>query len=302
MNNNLLHFINYKYPNSNNYTFNRNSVFFDNNNTKYVVKQNKNDFKNTYEYLISRGFGYLPKLEYIDDNYYVYKYINNLNLPDEQKISDVIKLIILLHSKTVYYKDISKDEIKEMYENLSNKIQNTYMYYEDIITMIEDNIYMSPSEYMLARNISSFFNALDFCKNLLDRWYDIMKSKSKKREVLLHNNLDLSHVINDKHSNILISFDKSKRGIPIYDFISLYNKYYDKYDFASLYREYTLKFPLFEEEKLLMYIILFIPKKISFDKNEMTSLINVSKLCNYLYITNNLFMEEQTKEHKIQDH
>ena len=176
------------------------------------------------------------------------------------------------------------------------------MYYEDIITMIEDNIYMSPSQYMLARNISSFFNALDFCKNLLDRWYDIMKNKSKKREVLLHNNLDLSHVVNDKNLNFLISFDKSKRGIPIYDFIDLYNKYYDKYDFVSLYREYTLKFPLFEEEKLLMYINLFIPKKILFDKNEMTSLINVSKLCNYLYITNNLFMEEQAKKSKIQDH
>lgn len=293
MNKYLLSYIKLKYPNSNDFKFYDNSIIFTNNGHKYVIKKNKNDYLSLYKYLDSRGFIYLPKLEYIDKNIYVYKYENDLFIPSEQKISDLVRLIALLHNKTVYYKDISKDEVKEIYEKLSYKISDTYMYYEDIISMIEGNIYMSPSYYMLARNISSFFNVLDFCKKTLDSWYELMKNKTKKREVLLHNNLDLSHVITNKESK-LISFDKARRDIPIYDFIYLYKKCYDKYDFTSLYKEYLTKFQLLEEEKILMYIILFIPKKVSLNDSEIKNVIEVSKLCNYLYITNNLFMEDKS--------
>ena len=181
MNKYLLSYIKLKYPNSNNFKFYDNSIIFTNNGHKYVIKKNKNDYLSLYKYLDSRGFIYLPKLEYIDKNIYVYKYENDLFIPSEQKISDLVRLIALLHNKTVYYKDISKDEVKEIYEKLSYKISDTYMYYEDIISMIEGNIYMSPSYYMLARNISSFFNVLDFCKKTLDSWYELMKNKTKKR-------------------------------------------------------------------------------------------------------------------------
>ena len=43
-----------------------------------------------------------------------------------------------------------------------------------------------------------------------------------------------------------------------------------------------------------MYIILFIPKKVSLNDSEIKNVIEVSKLCNYLYITNNLFMEDKS--------
>ena len=46
-------------------------------------------------------------------------------MPKEQRMSDLIKTSALLHNKTVYYKDTSVDEVKELYEYLSNKIVNT---------------------------------------------------------------------------------------------------------------------------------------------------------------------------------
>ena len=87
-------------------------------------------------------------------------------------------LISLLHSKTAYYKEIDYDEYKNIYENLNNKIDYIYNYYLDVINMIESKIYMSPSEYLLARNISKIFSCIYFCKKYI-------RCKSPQRESLL---------------------------------------------------------------------------------------------------------------------
>ena len=121
-----------------------------------------------------------------------------------------------------------------LYEYLSNKIVSTYNYYDDVINMVESRVYMSPSEYMLARNCSMIFNCLEFSKNTLDDWYKKMEKTSKKRIVLLHNNLDVRHLIRNDE-NILISWNNAKRGLPIYDFINLYKNNFADYDFNELY-------------------------------------------------------------------
>lgn len=280
--------------------YNNAIVYIDNNLNKFVAKNNNNDILSLYNYLNSRGFNYLPELSFCNNFGYIYRFKEDIITPNEQKISDLVKLDALLHNKTVYYKDITIDEIKEMYEKLKDKINSTYNYYDDLVTMIEGNIYMSPSYYLLIRNCSSIFSCLNFCLNELDKWYDKVSSSSKKRVVLLHNNLDVKHLIKSK-DNILISWDKAARDLPIYDFIKLYKNNYDKYDFNILYKEYIKKFPLLEEEKLLMFIILFIPWKINFRDNELINTINVGKLCNYLYITDKLFMENEAKNTKVED-
>lgn len=296
MNNNLLNKIAKRHSsNIRKYERTNNSLIYeDDTGKKFVAKKNTNNILNIYNYLNSRGFGYLPRLVYCDNDGYVYEYEENYDMPKEQKISDLIKVISYLHNKTVYYKEVTIDEIKEMYESLTNKIEDTYNYYNDLMTVIESNVFMSPSYYMLARNCSSIFSCLEFCKNMLNDWYEIMKDKNKKRVVLLHNNLDVDHLIKS-NENILISWDNVQRQIPIYDFIYLYKNNYDKYDFIELYKEYNSKFPLLEEEKKLLYVMLFIPDKIDFSKSEMTSTINVSKLCNYLYTTDRLFMENEAE-------
>lgn len=275
-------------------------IYTDSNGQQFVAKENTNNILETYNYLNSRGFGYIPRLVYCDNNGYICEYEDNVRSPDEQKMSDLVQLDALLHNKTAYYKEISLDEIKEIYERLNNKILNTFNYYDDIVTMIENKIYMSPSEYLLARNCTSIFSCLNFCKKELTDWYDIVSLKNKKREVLLHNNLDVSHILRNKE-NILISWDKSVRELPIYDFIKLYKKNYNKYDFIALLKEYEKKFPLLDEEKKLMYVILFIPEKIVFKESEFDSTLEVGRLCNYLFTTDKLFMENETKNTEKQN-
>lgn len=285
------------------YEFLKNAIIYtDANDKKFVAKENaKNNIINIYNYLNSRGFGYLPRLIYYNNDGYVYEYVDDILTPKEQIISDVIKMDALLHNKTVYYKDVSLNEIKEIYENLRSKIDNVFNYYDDLVTMIEAKTYASPSEYMLIRNCSTIFSCLNFCICELDNWYKITSNKNKKREVLLHNNLDPSHLIRNDDS-VLISWDYATRDLPIYDFIKLYKKNYNKYDFSELYKEYIKRFPLLEEEKLLMFVILFIPWKIKFNQNELKMTIEVGKLCNYLFITDKLFMENEAKNSKEQNH
>lgn len=283
------------------YEFYKNAVIFtDEDGKKHVVKTNKNNVLQIYNYLNSRGFNYLPKLEYCDDKTYVYEFVNDISTPLEQKMSDLIKLDALLHNKTVYYKDISLDEVKETYEKLQKQINQTYEYYDNMLNLIDQDVYNSPSDYLLQRNCSMIFSCLNFCLHELDEWYEIMKKKTKVRLVLVHNNLDPSHVIK-KDSNVLLSFDNARINMPIYDFINVYKKMYDKYDFNELYKEYNKVFPLLKEEKKLMFIILFIPDKITQCKSEIKSVIKVSKLFNYLSTTDKLFMENEKKDPEKQD-
>ena len=168
------------------------------------------------------------------------------------------------------------------------------------MNIIESNIYMSPSSYMLARNCSMIFNCLEFSKNTLDDWYKKMEKTSKKRIVLLHNNLDVHHLIRNDE-NVLISWNNAKRGLPIYDFINIYKNNFADYDFNELYHEYKKRFPLTKEEEMLIFIYLFIPDKLDLTKSEMAKTIDVARLCNYLVTTDKLFMEqeaENTKEQK----
>lgn len=81
---------------------------------------------------------------------------------------DLIKLVSLLHNKTTHYKEVDFADYKTIYETLSNNIEYLYSYYNDIITLIETKVYMSPSEYLLARNISKIFGSLNFSKQELE--------------------------------------------------------------------------------------------------------------------------------------
>ena len=99
MNKYLLSYIKLKYPNSNNFKFYDNSIIFANNGHKYVIKKNKNDYLSLYKYLDSRGFIYLPKLEYIDKN--IYK-----NLLSKFNLTNDGLVLSYIFSNIDKYKDI----------------------------------------------------------------------------------------------------------------------------------------------------------------------------------------------------
>ena len=266
------------------YTKKNNTICIETETEKYVIKENKKDNK-ILDYLKTRNFDYIPKIinnKY--DKYKIMEYIDSIEVPAEQKIIDLIDLVSLLHYKTTHYKEITEDTYKETYEDLKNNIEYLYSYYNDLITIIETKVYMSPCEYLIARNISTIFKSISIAYEKLEEWYQIVKDKKKQRLVVLHNNLELDHFI-DNGKKYLISWNKSKIGIPIFDLYKLYLKHGLEFDFQELLKRYEKNYPLLEEEKKLLFILMLLPQKINLDKTEYDNTKEVGRMVDYIYKT-----------------
>lgn len=246
----------------------------------YIIKENKESIENKLKYLASRNFNNIPKY-FLLDKYIVSDYISDSNISIEERLTEIINLIALLHTKTTRYNKIDIDDYKIIYEDLNQKIEHLNNYYTSLNDYIDNEIYMSPSHYLLVLNISKIYSALTFCKNELNDWYEIIKNNKKQRKVFIHNNLELDHLIYNK-APYLISWDKSKVDIPIYDLISLYKKYYNIISFDVLLNNYQKKYPLSTEEIKLFFIIISIPKKVDFDRNEFKNIKKVKALLEQL--------------------
>ena len=254
-------------------------------NGKYVIKNKNRNNNDILKYLLSRNFDYFPKiLSDKDDDYELIEYIEDIDMPEEQKMMDMIDLIALLHSKTTYYKEVDVDDFDKIYDDINNNIAYLYNYYNDIMTIIENKIIYSPSEYLLARNISIIFDTLNFESNLLNKWQELVKDKRKQRYVVIHNNLDIDHFLKDQN-NYLISWDKSRIDLPIYDLYKLYKRNNLNYDFETLLKRYERTYPLLEEEKLLFHILILLPDKIEFNDNEFEMCKRISDVIDNLYKT-----------------
>ena len=274
-------------------------TIIDTDNGKYVVKE-KNRDRNLpiYEYLNSRNFNYYPKILSDDeDDYEVIEYIESSMMPEEQKLMDMIDLVSLLHSKTTHYKEVDIADYKKLYEDIANNIEYLYSYYNDIITVIESRVYMSPAEYLLARNISRIFSALNYSKDELEKWYEIVEKKTKQRLVVLHNNLDMSHFIRNKEA-YLINWDKAKIDMPIFDLYKLYKRHGLTYDFEEVLRRYEKNYPLLPEERKLFFILIALPDKIEFDQNNYAMTKTISHLIDSVYKTEQLISPYYTKDTK----
>lgn len=270
----------------NGYRKNGNTTIVDARQGKYVIKPKSKTFDDKiYKYLESRNFNYYPNIISDErDSYQITEYVEEIEMPEDQKILDMIDLVSLLHYKTTHYKEVAEDDYKKIYEDIMNNVDYLYSYYIDIISIIETKVYMSPSEYLLARNISKIFSAIEFSRGELGKWYQLVKTKRKQRLVVLHNNLELNHFIRNNNS-YLTSWDKAKIDIPIFDLYKLYKKHALDYDFEVILKTYEKNYPLFEEERKLLFILISLPEKIEFNQSEYEMCKIISKQIDYIYKT-----------------
>lgn len=262
---------------------------------KYVYKEGKIESQ-ILNYLKSRSFEYIPSfLNNIQDTYQLSEYISDLNIPKEQKMLDLIRLIALLHSKTTHYKEIDLDYYEQIYEDLDGNINYLYIYYTDLITLIESKVYMSPSESMFANNITKIYQTLSKNKERLDKWHSHIKEKRKERRVVLHNNLKLEHFL-ESDIPYLISWDKAKIGNPVFDIYKLYQNHILDFDFETILNEYEKSYPLLKEEKELLFILISMPDLIDFKQDEYTNCKIISKMLDKIYKTEMFLSPEKPKD------
>lgn len=280
------------------YTIIKSVKLIDTDHGTFVMKPKKRmDKSNVYQYLLSRNFDCFPRPinDVNHDSYEIFPYVIEFTMPKEQKAVDLMYLMSLLHNKTTFYKEVDLDDVKNFYEETSSKLQYLEQYYFDLQNTIENNVYMSPSEYLLMRNISRIYSAIYFCKNALEHWYQLITSKKNQRYVMTHNALELDHFIKSEHA-YLISWDHAKIDLPIYDFYHFYKKHYYDLDFVSLLQIYESKYPLLEEEKTLLFLLLSIPEKIVLDQDEFKKCQEISEFFIYMDKTNALISKQNTNQ------
>ena len=89
----------------------------------FIIKPKNKDINELYNYLTNRGFINFPKI--IDssrDEVNVFEYVEDIKLPKEQKCDDLIDIIASLHNKTSYFKEVSEDKFKIIYEDIKKNI------------------------------------------------------------------------------------------------------------------------------------------------------------------------------------
>ena len=247
---------------------------------KYVLKDYNPDIAKKFNYLLSRNFTFFPT-SFPLAKYNVYEYIENSSISSEERLYDIVDLISLLHTKTTRYKNVDIDDYKIIYEDIGKELADLTNYYTNLNDLIDNEVYMSPSKYLLARNISKVYSSLYFCKEELENWYDLVKNSTKTRVSYIHNNLELSHLLRND-TPYLISWEKSKVDLPIYDLYDLYKKYYKLTDFGVLLNNYQKRYPLKEEELKLFFIKISIPFKLEFLDDEFHNTKKVKELLEYL--------------------
>ncbi len=280
------------------YTIKGNVVIFSTTSGDFVVKEKKNDknMKDLYTYLSSRGFNNFPAL--VDESrsdVNVYEYVDNVSMPVEQKSLDLINIIANLHNQTTYFKSVTEDTFKEVYDAIKSNIDYLKMDYEQKYEEIKKEIYMSPSHYLFIRNVSKSFAALDFCQSELDQWYDLVKDQNRKRVSLIHNHLSLDHFLKNE-KEYLISWEDSRIDTPVVDLVGFYNQEYFNVNFDVLLQRYFEKVKISEDEKKLFFILISLPKKINFEEEELKNCQVIREAFDYLFITENLMRPYYTVE------
>lgn len=246
---------------------------------KYIIKKNPHN-NEIREYLKSKNFDHIPEsITEPEEEYEITKYIEEYKIPREQKIIDLVTTISLLHNKTTHYKEITEETYNEIYNEIKEKLENLYNHYIELITIIESKVYMSPCEYLIARNISAVFQALKEAKDELKKWHRSVRNDTKQRLVVLHNNLELDHFID----NSLISWDNAKIGMPLYDIYKLYKKHALEFEFNEVLKVYKKHYLLTENEKKLLFILMKIPPKIEMNNTEYENTKEAGKQIEYIY-------------------
>ena len=259
----------------------------------FIIKPKNKDINELYNYLTNRGFINFPKI--IDssrDEVNVFEYVEDIKLPKEQKCDDLIDIIASLHNKTSYFKEVSEDKFKSIYEDIKSNISYLSNYYNTLYEIGFNEVYASPSNYIFMRNYFKINAALEYANSELDNWYSLVTNETKIRVCLIHNNLELNHLLNNK----LISWDNYMIDTPVIDIVKLYKNEWKNINFSEILERYIYKFPLLDYEKKLLFILISMPPQIKKSNNEFEKCKVISEVMDYVFKTEELIRPYNTKQ------
>lgn len=260
----------------------------------FLIKEKNKDISKLYTYLTNRGFTLFPRI--IDSSrseVNVFEYLTDSSIPKEQKCDDLIDIVASLHNKTSYFKEVSIDKFKSIYEDIKSNINYLSNYFNTLYEMYFSITYMSPSEYLFMRNYYKIKASLNYASEELDNWYNLVSNEDKIRVSIIHNNLELNHLIDNK----LISWDNYRTDTPIIDIVKLYKKEWNNMNFSEALERYIYRFPLLDYEKKLLFILISLPDATNINfTSEFDKCKKISSIINYIFKTEELIRPYNTNE------
>lgn len=252
--------------------------------TKYVIKPKNKSVKDLFEYLDSRNYSSHPKIIDESDKEIKYEYVDgNKN----NSLKSLAKHISNLHSSTTYYKDVSTSKYKNIYNKLIDNVDYLKDFYQRKIMEIDNERYMSPSSYLLARNYSLFNSNLIFIEKEINKWYNLVKDKTKERVAVVHNNLKKDNLLVGSEE-VLTGWDKFIVDTPVLDLYKLYKNEYLDSDFEEMMTSYLEEYKLNKEEICLFTFLISMPPSLKIKGSELEKVKEVKSIVDYLNRTNKL--------------
>lgn len=199
----------------------------------------------------------------------------------EMKIQFYFETLAYLHEHSFYDMKVNQQYLHTLEKDVLKVINERFQYYEKMIESYENEVYRSPSQWMLVMNYYRIYDALALAKQYLSQYMNCIQECHSIRICLTYKNFDYQH-ISLKHK-CLISLDYMEMDLPIYDIFDMYQKIPDiLFDLDCLSQSYLKKFELRKEEKLLLCCLMNIVPIIQFEHDEIDNIIKLSRLLYYL--------------------
>lgn len=280
------------------YTILKNAHILESTSGNIVIKAKKRNMKELYNYLSSKGITNYPQL--IDDSREgidLYKYIEDIPMPNEEKALELTRLIASLHSRTTYYKQVTEDDYKKIYEIIKEHINYLKYFLNYHYEECFKEIYPSPSSSCFLNNFYKASAALNFSEDKLESWYNKVKDKTSERLCQIHHHVSLEHFFHSD-KDYLLSWEESTKDSPVIDMIEFYKRECFSCDFSILLKEYFSICPWSPEEKDLFFICISIPDEFAWKGSEFTIVLKVEKFFDYIFKTETLTRPYYTIDEK----
>jgi hypothetical protein len=259
---------------------------------------NNQDFPRQYQYIRSLHLEYFISIvlnhqsniltPYENYYFYIMPWINiDEHVVKELKLKYYFQTIAIIHNHSFYTTKVHDGYFKNICENLREMIVSRQTFYLEKIQSIELNYFKSPSEWEFILNYNRIIEHLKYASKFLEDFEQLTINKNTVRLSLVYMNFDVNHISLEQQK--IISIDKMKIDLPIYDIYDLYlHQNSLKFENDLLIEHYLSKFILYDYEKLLLACLLSCLPMIEFSTDQINNLIVITRLCNYLESTHQL--------------
>jgi len=192
---------------------------------KYILKRVEDNgvyeffqTQNVNSVLYPLNINGVTKIKINNKDYYIFNYLSEVKYPEKNKVYDLMNALQEIHTSTIIqkkmYPELDIPRFKKMYQFLKGKFEEI----DNFLRLIESKEYYSDIDFMILNRYYTILDIKYYLNKLQTKILDKMESGLEPKICLNHGNPDLNHLINKK----LISFNKAKMTIPVYDIALFY--------------------------------------------------------------------------------